>query len=447
MNMQPTDMDLTSLFNKGVKEQNTGNLDNALQIYEKIIKLQPKHCEAVHNKACVLTSQNELIEALKTFKDALNLNPNVSLYWINYIKTLVKLDRISEAKALIVASKDSNLFCKDMEALSLKIEKEHGEPSPQTVSEIDELINQKKNFLVEEQSKKERKGNQFPLDNGSCITPDADKISKRGDLYDQLQFDCRTLLVPKSFYSNYLNLGAPEVTVFCAVWSKDKNKDLLLRSHSLNLRNQTRSIFPLYIFDDGDVPEYFEMPHVVCLDPLTIYEAWNLAVKLAPTEYVLNLNLDDRLFSNSVALMQDFLEASESDLVGGEWLIDFASPRHYVDDMRVDVSQTTFLPDWPPREAKNLRLGSGTNERGTFGPSTIWKKSTTGSGYPHLFSNGEQIRSIGDALFWHSLKQAGRKLKKMPLLVGTYHSDASNQAEFRSHHDHEYVKGGWLWEA
>ena len=143
-------MDLTALFNKAVKEQNSGNLDNALQIYEKIIKLQPKHCEAVHNKACVLTSQNELIEALKTFKDALNLNPNVSLYWINYIKALVRLDRISEAKALIVASKGANLFCKDMEALSLKIEKEHGEPSPQTVSEIDELINQKKNFLVKD---------------------------------------------------------------------------------------------------------------------------------------------------------------------------------------------------------------------------------------------------------------------------------------------------------
>ena len=146
MNMQPTDIDLTSLFNKGVKEQNTGNLDNALQIYEKIIKLKPNHCEAVHNKACVLTSQNELIEALKTFKDALNLNPNVSLYWINYIKTLVRLDRISEAKALIAASKESNLFCKNMEALSLKIKKEHGEPSPQTASEIDELINQKKIF-------------------------------------------------------------------------------------------------------------------------------------------------------------------------------------------------------------------------------------------------------------------------------------------------------------
>jgi hypothetical protein len=55
----------------------------------------------------------------------------------------------------------------------------------------------------------------------------------------------------------------------------------------------------------------FEMPHVVCIDPLTIYEAWDLAVKLAPTEYVLNLNLDDRLFSNSIALMKDFLEASE----------------------------------------------------------------------------------------------------------------------------------------
>lgn len=282
-------------------------------------------------------------------------------------------------------------------------------------------------------------------DKGSYVTQ-ADKILKRGKhRYDQIQFDGKALLVPKGFYSNYLNLGAPEVTVFCAVWSKEENKDELLRSHSRNLRSQTCTTFPLYIFDDGDVPDGFGMPHVVCLDPLTIYEAWNLAVKLAPTEYVLNLNLDDRLFSNSIALMKDFLEASDSDLVGGEWLINFGSVRECIDDLRVEVSQTSFLPDWPPREGNNLRLGSGTGERPTYGPATMWKRSTTGMGYPHLFKNGEQIRSIGDALFWHSLKQAGRTLKKIPLMIGVYHSDAANQSEFRSHNDHENVKGGWLW--
>ena len=38
MNMQPTDIDLTSLFNKGVKEQNTGNLDNASKHVHQLIK-------------------------------------------------------------------------------------------------------------------------------------------------------------------------------------------------------------------------------------------------------------------------------------------------------------------------------------------------------------------------------------------------------------------------
>ena len=283
------------------------------------------------------------------------------------------------------------------------------------------------------------------LDKGSCLTRDADKISERSDRYDQLQFDGRTLLVPKSLFSDYVNLGAPQVTVFCAAWSKEKNKDVLLRSHSLNLRQQTHSIFPLYIFDDGDVPEDFGMPHVVCLDPLTIYEAWNLAVKLAPTEYVLNLNLDDRLFSNSVALLQDFLEASNSDLVGGEWLIDFALPRQCVDDMRLELSQTNFSPEWPPCATKHLRLGSGTGERGTYGPSTMWRKSTTGQGYPHVFANKEKIKSIGDALFWQSLRKASRTLKRIPLLIGVYHSEAPAQAEFRHHNDYEHVQQGLLW--
>ena len=146
MNMHTTDIDVTALFNKGIEEQKTGNLDTAIKIYDEIINIKPDHCMSLHNKACVLVLQNELIDALKAFEGALNLNPNVGLYWINYIKTLVGLDRIAEAKALIVASKTSGLFCKDMKALSLKIDKEHREPSPQTTSEIDELINQKRFF-------------------------------------------------------------------------------------------------------------------------------------------------------------------------------------------------------------------------------------------------------------------------------------------------------------
>ena len=61
------------LFNKAIEEQNAGNLDNALQIYEKIIKIKTDYCEAVHNKACVLTLKNKLTDALEFFKVALNL--------------------------------------------------------------------------------------------------------------------------------------------------------------------------------------------------------------------------------------------------------------------------------------------------------------------------------------------------------------------------------------
>ena len=153
MNNHLTNVDVMILFNKAIEEQNAGNLDNALQIYEKIIKIKPDYCEAVHNKACVLTLKNKLTDALEFFKVALNLSPNVGLYWINYIKTLVSLDRITEAKALIAESKTSGLFCKHMKALSIKIDKEHREPSLKTASAIDELIAQKKFFSAIEACK------------------------------------------------------------------------------------------------------------------------------------------------------------------------------------------------------------------------------------------------------------------------------------------------------
>jgi outer membrane protein assembly factor BamD (BamD/ComL family) len=42
MNMHTTDIDVTALFNKGIEEQKTGNLDTAIKIYDEIINIKPR---------------------------------------------------------------------------------------------------------------------------------------------------------------------------------------------------------------------------------------------------------------------------------------------------------------------------------------------------------------------------------------------------------------------
>lgn len=263
--------------------------------------------------------------------------------------------------------------------------------------------------------------------------------------YESSNIAGKEILIPNNLFKNFVDSNCPKVTVFCAVWSGDKERMELLEGHSNCLISQKNAPFPFYIFDNNDIPKNFVLPHIVSKDPLSIYEAWNIAIILSPSEYVMNLNLDDRLFNDTVSVLMEFLEKADADLVGGEWLIDFEPPLRDIEHLRVDIGDTVFLPNWPPTKTEKLRLGSGTRERGTFGPSTMWRKSRTGFGYPNRFLNGETIKSIGDALFWHSLQKKGRKLVKIPKIIGVYHSAPASQAEFREHSDNENLKMGFSW--
>ena len=85
-------------------------------------------------------------------------------------------------------------------------------------------------------------------------------------------------------------------TVICSVWHKDPAREQLLRGHMDNLDRQTAPVDRVYVFDgDDQPPKWLTGQVVVVRGGLTIYEAWNVALSLVRTPYVLNLNLDDRL--------------------------------------------------------------------------------------------------------------------------------------------------------
>ena len=46
-------------------------------------------------------------EALPFFKTALEVNPNITQYWLSYIDALIKLDRITDAKAVFDQAKSN----------------------------------------------------------------------------------------------------------------------------------------------------------------------------------------------------------------------------------------------------------------------------------------------------------------------------------------------------
>ena len=144
MNMVTKAADITSVFDEAVQAHNAGDLSRAKQLYQKTLSLQPDHCEANHNIGAILASKNELKDALKFFKFALDTSPNVSLFWASYIDVLIKLDRVTESKTLIKALTDAGISCDKIEAISHKLNVLHQEPGAQEREELDELINQKK---------------------------------------------------------------------------------------------------------------------------------------------------------------------------------------------------------------------------------------------------------------------------------------------------------------
>lgn len=235
----------------------------------------------------------------------------------------------------------------------------------------------------------------------------------------------------------------PDVTVFCAVWNKQKNKDELLSSHYQNLMKQNLNLEILYIFDENDnVPEWLDASVYCFEDSLTIYEAWAAAVTLCKTKYILNLNLDDRLATNAIEYLLRFIKLTNSALIGGEWEICFTDS-HLNQSFKVSqINETKFYKEWPPKNNLKIRqrLGSGTNERGTFGPSTLWDLEKIGKWYPTNFNNGEKITSIGDSIFWSLLGMLKLKRHRIEMLIGKYLSDPNNQAEFRNYNEWDKFK-------
>jgi hypothetical protein len=229
-----------------------------------------------------------------------------------------------------------------------------------------------------------------------------------------------------------------KLTVFCAVWHMDKKRESLLRGHMKCLDDQETEVNRIYVFDGNDTPpDWLKGEIIICKSKLTIYEAWNLALPLVKTSYVMNLNLDDRLVKSASTLLIETLE-SGADLVGGEWEICFSQDET---DNGSITQNIDFHPEWPPVYGNKSILGSGSGQRGTYGPACAWRMNLHANfpRYPNQFTDGSQIRIIGDLLWWILLSSKEKKLVRIKQIIGKYHSHPEEQAEFRGH-DNELSK-------
>lgn len=235
----------------------------------------------------------------------------------------------------------------------------------------------------------------------------------------------------------------PQTTVICAVWHRDPNRFDLLRGHMANLARQTVPIDAIYVFDNGDAaPSWLESKSISVRHPLTIYQAWNVALSLVQTPLVMNLNLDDRLAADAVELMENALARENGCAVGGDWKICYSQEETDGVDVSYPAQRLPFTEEWPIRHGTLARLGSGTGQSGSFGPAVLWRVDAHIGmpRYPWRFMDGTRIELVGDAAWWSLLRaQPGRKILRLPAIIGHYHSHPGDQAEFRSG-DHDELQ-------
>jgi FkbM family methyltransferase len=234
----------------------------------------------------------------------------------------------------------------------------------------------------------------------------------------------------------------PRTSVFCSVWHGDPRRWDLLRGHAANLARQTVPVQPIYVFDGGDQPpSWLEGRAVLVRECLTVYQAWNVALSMAGTPLVMNLNLDDRLAPDAVDYLENVLLREGATCVGGDWNVRYSQEETDNVAECYPAARLPFVDDWPPPRGTITRLGSGTGERGTLGPATLWRIEAhlDVPRYPWRLPEGTLLKFVADTVWWRLLaNQFHKKLLRLPTIIGNYHSHPGEQAEFRrSPHDED----------
>ena len=99
------ELTIDQALKKGVEAHKAGKLQEADRYYTAILKAQSKHPEANHNMGVLAVGVGKIQEALPFFKTALEVNPNLAQFWLSYIDTLIKLDRMDDARAVFEQAK------------------------------------------------------------------------------------------------------------------------------------------------------------------------------------------------------------------------------------------------------------------------------------------------------------------------------------------------------
>ena len=116
------ELTLDQALQKGIEAHEAGNVQEADQYYTAILKANPKHPDANHNLGVLAVGVGKVEAALPLFKIALDANPSIAQYWLSYIDTLIKLNRMDEAKSVFEQAKSNGAKGDGFEQLEKRLD-------------------------------------------------------------------------------------------------------------------------------------------------------------------------------------------------------------------------------------------------------------------------------------------------------------------------------------
>ena len=112
---------VNQVLQQAVNAHKAGRSQEAHRLYAAILKVQPKHPDANHNMGLLTVGFGKIELALPFFKIALETNPSNAQFWYSNIVALIKLDRLTDAEALLDKAKSKGIKGTDFDQLEQRL--------------------------------------------------------------------------------------------------------------------------------------------------------------------------------------------------------------------------------------------------------------------------------------------------------------------------------------
>ena len=117
------ELTLDEALQKAIEAHKARQVQEADRLYKAILEVQPKHADANHNMGVLAASLGKVQEALPFFEIALDANSSIGQFWLSYINALIKLDRMTDAKVVLVEAKGKGANGEAFEQLEQRLNK------------------------------------------------------------------------------------------------------------------------------------------------------------------------------------------------------------------------------------------------------------------------------------------------------------------------------------